>query len=214
MAFGPRWFLGVDVIFDIFFLVVTLVVAVIAFKAHRFFGKGKYLTLGSGFAVLSLSYLLLAITNFMVFAKEGDWEFFWERLLDLSILIGRAYDIRAALFLLGLSILVLLYLRLKDNWANTLILLLVFFGYSLSGDSTSMFYVLASLLLLTIIVKLGEAYLHNPSKHALLVLLGFIGLLTGRVILSVLFVSPLLYVVAHIITLAGFASILASQVMK
>lgn len=214
MALGPRWFLGVDVLFDIFFLAVTLIVAIIALRAHRFFKEGKYFHLGVGFALLALNYLILAITNFLVFAREGEVEFAFERLMNLQVVIAHAHDLRAILFLLALTVLALLYLRIPDLWAKSLIVLLVLFGFALSGDAGSMFYVLASLLLLAIIVKLGESYLRHPSKYALLVLLGFLGILVGRVLLSVLFVSPVLYVVAHIITLAGYSSILASQVVR
>lgn len=216
MALSPPWFLGAESIFDLAFLVVSLLIALRAYQAYKFFDDRRYLMLSVGFSILALSYLVFAATHFLVYLQETG-NFALGRPIDLQETIETSFDIRGLLFLIGLAVLVLLYHKVEKRGLQAFVLLLVLFAYALSGDASSTFYILASILLLFITLPLYKAYKKSRKAPALLVLAGFIALLVGRVILGMLWVNPSaftgvsLYVFSRMITLAGFLCILASQ---
>ncbi len=205
---GPVWFLGVDAAVEAAFFLIALLVTITAIRAYRLLHDARYKTLSWGFGMLSASYLVLAIANAIVAAKlrVGITAHFLEERLEAILSIG--IILHCALFLMGLLALLILYYDVRDMWLRATLVALVLCNLVLAGYHTTAFYVLTVILLASIVLRL---WLQGAYRKRWMVQTGFSLIFTGEIFLGILFLTPLLYVAAHVTALAGFSLILASN---
>ena len=198
------WFSGIDAVFDLIFFLITGLVAYSAFKGYRLLGTRQARLLATGFALISVSYLALSLGNLLSGIMIRDPSF-GVRYVIIATNLG--WFSHSLLFLTGLLVLVALYYKLFDVGLQLLLFFLTIFGFLLSGHLTSGFYALTAVLLLAIIAKIW-----HRKKVSKLILGGFILLFLGEMILSLAFLGTTVYVLGHVVALAGFVSILIRQV--
>lgn len=211
MSLGPTWFLGIDALFDAIFVFITAIISWSGFQAWKFFGDNRYRLFGAGFLALSVSYSILAISNFFVFAEAGPRIAMLFRLVSFHRLFSFGLLLYAIFFLLGLLFLLFLYLEIRDRRTQLLLIVLVLFTVSVGGHISHLFHALLAILFLFIIFELFRKQPCPRSVPGVLVLVGFSFVFIGEVLLSFIIISPHLYVLSHLVTLTGFFSILASQ---
>lgn len=211
MSLGPVWFLGIDALFDAIFVFITAMISWVGFRAWKFFGEDRYRLFGTGFLLLSISYSILAISNFFVFIKAGPRVAMLARLFAEQEIFSFGLLLYAIFFLLGLLFLLFLYLEISDRRTRLLLAILVLFTVSIGGHISHLFHILLAILFLFIIFELFRRQPCPRSVPGVLVLVGFLFVFIGEVLLGAIFLGPQLYVLSHLVTLAGFFSILASR---
>jgi hypothetical protein len=66
-VFSPRWFYGIDIISEIFAVIVTLLISIFSFKIYRFCEDKKYKYLALSFFTLAVAFFFKILTNINVF---------------------------------------------------------------------------------------------------------------------------------------------------
>ncbi|RME31390.1 hypothetical protein D6789_02880 [Candidatus Woesearchaeota archaeon] len=212
--FCPGWFAGFDVVFQAVTVYVTLAVAIMGLRIHRFFGTERYKLHAEGFILLAASYTVLTIAKFAHLAGMlgvkgrppgiGAAAILWFG----NILLG-------AFFVSGLTLLTIAYLRVKDRVQRTLLLVFAIMASLIATFDPrpwafSLLHTLTGTLLIFIIVRL----LKNPKKNrnSYLVIIAFISLVIGEALTSAMHLinSQALYVLSNSMTLAGYVLILVS----
>jgi len=211
---GPEWFIGVETLFDAVFVLVTALVSLAGFRAYMFFKERKYLLLAQGFFFLSASYLLLFVSNLLVYVKSYEAIPLLQRVIEIERIITTGFFLYAILFLIGLVLLIFLYFHIEDVVLRLLIGSLVVFGYMLAGKLTGMFYLLSSILLFFLVVQLYRSWSKSLTMRSLLVFFAIFGIFIGELLLAVLTFGPTMYVAANCVTLVGYLTMLASQVRR
>jgi hypothetical protein len=211
---GPSWFLGTEIIFDAVMMIIAGIITTTGFLAYRFFRDERHQLHTTGFLLITGSYLVIFLSHLMLWLELRELDHSMRELVHVYNLLTVGALLHAVLFLLGLTILVIVYLQINDRLTRTLLCILLLFGVLLSNQVRSAFYLLLVALLVFIVIKLWHNYVSKRSKAALLVLLGFFGLLIGEALLSIMFVSPALYVIAGLVTQISYLLILASLVVR
>lgn len=213
-ALGPTWFLEADVAFDIVFMVVTGIVSMMGFRAYRFFKDERHKQLALGFFFIFASYLLLMLTNLFIYLELREVPYSMHDLVAISNITYVGSLIHMAIFLIGLTLLLFLYLPIKEWSVRFLIIILLSFVILLCYRARTTIYVITAIFLLFILGKLFANFRTKRKGSSLLVLLGFTGVFIGEILLLGLAMSPLFYVGSGVATLVGYLLILASLVVR
>jgi len=200
---GPTWFFGIDAGLEAFAALIAFFVTVAALRIHRISGEKKYAFFTTSFVLLTLSFLVRAVTDFIL------EEIIWVVPQEMS---GKLFFFGYVthIFLALAAYLILFSVTNKvTNWKVTaLIGLILIPAMLISGSYFLSFYVL-SFLLLTFI---AGAYWTNckkvctwPSK---LVFYAFGLLALAQLLFLFEVLKKPMYVWAHIAQAAGYFSLL------
>ena len=209
--FDISLFQRVDFIFDMIFVLVTLLVTLRGFRAYRFFKDEKYWLHSMGFLFLFASYLILAITRYRIYTTDVNLENAFLKLLEIRNMQAAGFALHALFFLVGLAFLLILYIQIYDKTTRLLLTILVFFSAMLSTFIPSMFYVLIAILLLFIIVKLYTHHIKRKQLSSLFVLIGFIMIFIGEAVLGAVLIIPTVFEISRFVTVIGYGCIITSQ---
>lgn len=117
----PDWFFGFDIAMEILFGIITLAVAISAYRIYKISRDRSTKNFGTGFLLISLSYLAWAALNFFALTKidDGLREFALERFA----LFG-AIGLFAHIILLAVGLITLVYATLRIRSLKVYYLLL------------------------------------------------------------------------------------------
>ncbi len=211
---GPTWFLEADVIFDFIFFVTTGIVTLLGFQAYRFFKDEKHKLHSTGFLFLCASYFMLFLSNLYVLLEYREVNISLKEALQIISVSTLGSILHAIFFLVGFTFLIILYFKVEDRAIRWLLIILVLFSVLLADKFRSAFYALVAILLFFIIIKLMQNYKQKKRKNALLVLIGFICIFVGEILMSLIVLTPLMYVAAGIVTLIGYLLIIGGLVVR
>jgi len=145
----PNWFFGADIILELLFAVITLAIALYAFKIYRLSDQRELKFFGISFSFFSLSYLFWAANNFFLLSVLGDES----RELSLQD-IGFYNHIGIYLYLsaLMLGAVTLLYTTLKTESKRTYLLLVILTAttFIFSANKAAPFYTILAIFFLFI----------------------------------------------------------------
>lgn len=216
-SLGPSWFLEADVVFDLIFFIITGVVSWMGFRAYRFFKDDRHRQFALGFFFICSSYLLLTLTNLLIMLEVRrltNLEYTWHDIIAIANLTFIGSLMHAALFLVGLTTLLFLYLQITEKKVKLLVFILVGFVILHSYSTRITIYAVTTIFLLFTLVQLAENYRRKRKRSSLLVMLGFGGVFLGECLLLALFLGPIFYVAAGVTMLIGYLLILTSLVRR
>ncbi|MFC1769257.1 hypothetical protein ACFLZX_05850 [Nanoarchaeota archaeon] len=205
----PSWFFGFGIGLELLFAIITLGLAIFAYRIYKVTDQSQVKLFGISFFLISISYFLQSIFNFLIVSKAN--ENICTALKINSIALFNYYGFYAHIIFMISGLVVLLYMTFKIKRERIFWLLLVtsLLVVYMGRDPFNVFYLLASIYLIFISWHFIENYLKNRrKKKTLLIAVAFIFLLVGRIHFNFVTNHELFYVVGHVLELFAYLFIL------
>ncbi len=222
LVFSPQWFYGVDIIFEILAVIVTLIISLYSFKLYKFTNERSHKYFAVFFMTFAASFLAKIMTNFVLYYQQTVKTALEPVIIKYNLLsksmffFQTGYDVHRFLMLIGLLGIYWLVSKSQDNELRWLISFLLLIITLFSFQTYFVFHFVAAILL-GFIVKHFKSICNRVSKksivHARLNLLAFTLLLFSQVVFIFTWLNTGIYVVAEIIQLAGFTTFLINMLL-
>ena len=205
----PLWFVKYSIGLELIFAIVTLLIAIFAFKIYNLTAQRQLKLFSLGFFATALSYIIWFTLNSFALARLNDQ--------TSMLLIDQTSDIvnlaaygHVILYLTGLAILV--YTTLKSESLRTLTLLIAMsiIPIFVTCNTALLFNVIAAIYLAYLVIHYAAEYKEKRIQNTLYILTAFILLLTGTIELLFSTGHYLNFVIAHICILGSYLLLLAS----
>jgi hypothetical protein len=206
----PDWFFGIDIALELLFAIVTLLVSVNAFKAFRITRDAQLRLFGTAFALLSGSYALQSVFNFLILFGGSDMMSMMRWMMSVSWLPPLLIIGYVVLSITGFVTLAYTTLSQKNRDAYALLLLMALLAVLLSANVLFMYYLISSVLLGFITIQYVAKYLSKQQTRTLLVLVAFVFLLFGKVHFIFSINHGTYYILGHILELVAYMLLLAN----
>lgn len=220
LVFSPKWFYGIDCIFEVISIVVLLLLAYSSYKLYKFTRKKDHLYFGVSFLTLVLAFLAKITTNFEIYFAQAIKQVIGPdvittvtKVVQSSLLFMTGFFVYRLFFLLGLLGLFYIIPRSKERRH---VPVYVYFALIVSLFSTHtyfVFHITAAILLIYISFFLYLNYEKKKKKIPGLTFISFLMLATSQIIFIFVVVNPAIYVAAEIIQLLGFLMLLYSYIL-
>lgn len=220
--FSPNWFYGIDIIFEFFSIIASLLIAFYALRLYKYSNNPNHKHFGYSFLAIALSFFIKILTNLV-----GYFPIIKEQAVSLVSVMYNSFTItytplKFALFmhrsLMLLGLFGIFYIVSKSRERNKIMLFIYFsiitalyvlfdpFGY----NSYRIFYLTTAFLSAFILRYYYAYYKKNKNKKTLLVVESFFFILIGQ--LTFIFTFSNLgingYVLGEIIQFFGFLLLL------
>jgi hypothetical protein len=207
--FVPKWFFGYDIAMELIFTIVTLAVAYYSFKVYNIYKQRASKLFGIAFIFIAASYFLWVLINLFLLSQINEsTEGITINQANIVGLIGLyAYML---LFVIGLSILTYITLKVKGKRIFAFILLMSLFAILISYNKTVAFHIVSSILLVFIVFHYMTEYSQNKNKKTLIVLLAFLFMLCTSINFIFLSINYYYYVSGHLLNLIAYGLILTN----
>lgn len=212
LYYSPRWFYGYDIVLEVFFALITLAVAIYAFKVYKLSGQRELKLFGSAFLLISMSYSLWALLNGFAVTELGTARTILElERANIWRYLGAYAHI--LFFLSGITTLTYMTLKVRSARIFSLIFILVLTSLFLAEEKYLVTYLLSAILLLYVMSSYINQYTGERNRKILLTVLAFVFLFLGRIEFIFSPNKNIFYVVGHVLELAAYFLILASLVL-
>jgi len=214
-TFGPSWFYGIDSVFEIVAMFITLFIAVYSIRIYFLSKLKKFLYFTLAFLFLSASYFIRAIADYVVYssltAHIPNLMLTVQTIAPLPAIYSFVYLIYVFLTFAGFMILVAIFMRIRKVQTVSLLFALVLVLALFSQSRFLAFHLTMIILLLYIVVHLLHNYIKKGTISAFFVLLSMISLLIGHVFFYLSSFDRLFYAVGHVLQLSGFLLLLINM---
>jgi hypothetical protein len=207
---APSWFFGYDVALEFVFAVISIVVALFAFKIFKKTDQKQVKLFGHAFLLIGISYLIQSILNYLIISKANETIC---RAIKLnSIAWFNAFGVYAHIFFMTVGLVLLVYMTFKTDNKKILWLLMItsLLAVFLSINTLYIFYLISTIYLIFISWHFINNYLKNKHTKTLLVAVAFLFLLFGSIHFIFAVNHQLFYVLGHILELFAYLLILAN----
>jgi hypothetical protein len=219
LIYSPAWFYGKDIIIDIISILVLFSIAFFSIKYYNISKtKKNYLYLAASFAIIALSLICKILTNFTIYynvletRQIGFVTFTYQALRSTDTLFFVGFLFYRVLTLLGLYFLYSIYTKQPaSNIFMVVYLLLV--GTYFSQSAYYIFHFTALILLIFITNAYWKNYKKNKHYTSRLLLYSFAIITLSHLISVFVKIDLLLYVIAELIQLAGYITLLITLIM-
>lgn len=211
--FSPRWFYGFDIILELFFAIISLIVAGLAFKIYKKTSQKNVALFGASFSLIGFSYLIQSIINFLIISKVN--QNICQAIKINSISTFNNLGLLVHIFFMTLGLCVLLYITFKQEKIRVLYLLIgiSLLGIFFSKNTLYTFYLFSSIFLTFISWHFISNYLKNKKAQILLIVIAFLFLLFGNLHFLVSVNHQLFYAIGHLLELIAYILILGNYYM-
>lgn len=208
VSFSPSWFYGYDVALELFFAIISIVVAGLAFRIYKKTSQRNVALFGTSFLFIGVSYFIQSIINFLILSKLNEHVCRAIKIQSISAFNNVGLLVHVLFMTIGLSVLV--YLTCKQEKIRMLLLLILIsvFGIFLSKNLLYTFYLFSTMFLILISWHFISNYLKNKKPQTLLIAIAFLFLLFGNFHFLVSVNHQLFYVLGHILELIAYILIL------
>ena len=205
---SPSWFFGYDILFELFYFIIAIVISLYALKVYKTTGQKLAQYFGYGFLFVAAAYLIQSVSNYLVYSKLNSEVCQLANFSSVSIV--DAIGTYAYILLMITGWVVLLFVSLKSDKSRTLWILLSvsIIAIMLSKNPMYVFYLLSSIYLAFIAWHFIENYLRNKQTMTLSVALAFIFLWFGTFHFLISVDHQLFYVIGHILEFLAYMMIL------
>lgn len=214
---GPEWFYGLDTLFETFSIIVSFLVAILAYKVYKLTSQKKYLNFCLAFLMIAAALSFKIISNFVVFYKTVEKSFYGL----FTITYTHSFDFinLAALYLFRFLFLIAFMMILANvlNIKDKRIIALLWFFAALAVIFSNFAYFEFHLVLALIIGFISHHFFKNYSekkrKSALLVMLSFLAIFLSQLMFIVYIYDKTFYVMAETFQLVGFLFLLLAYLI-
>jgi hypothetical protein len=207
---GPEWFSGPDFIFDIFGMIILLVISIFSWKFYEINKKGKHLMMFVAFGVLGASFVFKIITYFMLYLTTfelqvlnvfGQLVYYME---PNNIYFTISFVIYSLLTLVGFYILYTIYEPKLPAKASLLIMYFLIIVTLFTENAYVFLHLTAMILTALITLSLWSNYKKNKLENTKGLAVSFGVLTFSRIffILAALY-SPM-YVIGELVQFGGY----------
>jgi hypothetical protein len=214
IVFTPDWFLNENVLINFFSFVVLSFFTILSYKSYKLDKNKKILYLSAGFALIALAQFAGILTKLVLYYDVSFTQSLGQMMITYQVIksVDIFYQLGFFFFrLLSLMGLYIIYkLPIKKEYTEDFFLALFFITIIslLSKDMIYLFY-LTSLLLLGLITKnYYHIYSRNKSKNTLMLFSAFAVLALSNVILVFFCSHEIPNVIANIIELVSYITLL------
>lgn len=225
LVFSPKWFYGVDIIFEILGIIVALLIAFYSFRIYRFSGKENtnHIYLGLSFLAIAASFAAKVMTNFVLYYQTTVKQEFGTvivkyHLLEKSNLFFQVgYDLHRFLMLLGLFGVYWLVSKSRDVEHQFLFAYLFFIIAIFSFQSFVVFHVTAAVILFMIVKHYlalckGKSW-SRGGRNARINLAAFMLIALSQVVFIFTVFNTLSYVIGEVLQFAGLVLFLVNIIL-
>jgi len=219
----PDWFLGKDVLIDLFSFFILIAFFVFCTKSYRLNHKKNSLFLGIGFFLIALAQLSSIITKLVLYYGNAATYNIGKAIVDSQMVSSvdaiyfSGFFTNELLMLLGLFTIYKLPLK-KDMRKDFLLMLyLLVISTLLSANFPYLFHLTAFFLIASIIRNYSVVYERNKNKNTKVLIIGFYVLALSQVLFmfssigSLFVIADLVELVSYSIFLIVIKGILASH---
>ncbi len=194
----PQWFFGYDVALELLFSIITLLVALYGFKLYKLCNEKQFKYFGFAFLLIAISYFLQSIINVMIIYDLNT------KLMSLmsfqflyNLTIFEIY-IHTLFFVVGLLLLTYNTFKIDNLRVFYLLFIIVMLAIFLSFNKVFMFYLVASVLLLYLVVYYAINYFSTKKTNALIMFIAMTLLLFSTLHFILAVNHGVYYVLGHI----------------
>lgn len=203
-SLSPIWFNGYDVALELFFAVISLIVAGLAFRIYKKTSQRNISLFGISFLFIGVSYLIQSVINYLILSKLNENICRVIKIQSISAFNNFGLLVHILFMTIGLSVLV--YLTCKQEKMRMLFLLILIsvFGIFSSKNILYTFYLFSTVFLIIISWHFISNYLKNKKSKTLMIAIAFLFLLFGNFHFLVSVNHQLFYVLGHILELIAY----------
>jgi len=209
----PRWFFGYDVLFELAFAIMTLIVGMYAYKIYKLSNQGQSKFFGLAFIFISISYFIQSFFNLAIVSKLNEGICRVLKISSINLFNTIGVYVHMVFFMLGLITLTYMTLKVKSRKTYSILCFLIFISLFFSLNKLYLFYILSSFLLIYICVHYLTNYLNNKKAKTLLILIAFLFLLFGSLHFIFSGDHATYYVVGHFLELIAYLLILINLLL-
>ena len=209
----PEWFFGYDVMLELAFAVITLIVSIYAFKIWKLSGQRQSKLFGIAFLFISISYFIQSFLNFAIISQLNENICTALKINSVNVLNSIGLYAYMLFFITGLVTLAYIALKVKNVKAYSLLFAVIIFSLLFNSNNLYLFYFLSSVLLAYVFIHYFVNYLTNKKLNTLLVLIAFAFLLFGSIHFIFSVDHGLYYAMGHFLELIAYMLILVNLVL-
>ena len=216
-VFGPSWFYGIDSGFGVFAMLVTILIGIYSFRIFLIAKDRKYLYFTMAFLFISVSYLIRAAADYVVFrhliGRMPNVVAAVTSVANLPTLYSLGYLVHVFLMFAGFMILVAIFLRIHNIRTLSLLFIFILILSFLSQSKFVAFHVTLLVMLLYIVIHLFRNHMKKKTINSFLVLYSMLSLMVSHIFFFMIIFDKLYYVVGHVLQLVGFSLLLLNLVL-
>ncbi len=218
--FSPRWFYGIDIIFEAFSLIIVFLIARYGYKLYRVSNNKKHKYFSIFFFLIGVAFLFKILSNFDIYyvhkstVQIANTIFYFTTSHISEILFTIGFSVFK--FLTLLSFFGLLYLTWKKNneifWLGLYFLIIVTI---FSHSAYYIFHITMVVMLFFLFTRYYKNYKNSPapSKSSLLIALSFFIVFLSQVAFTTIPFTIIMYVVGEILQLMGYMLLLYDYIL-
>jgi hypothetical protein len=212
LGFCPNWFFQYSIFFELAFAVITLFVALQAFKVYKLSKEKSPMLFGIAFLLLSFSYFIQSALNIGILYKLSQNVNVLHNISQVINLGMNALYTHMIFTLAALVLLVFITLKTKSPKIFILLLTISLLPIYLGRDPVHTFFVLSSIFELFIAYHYLMNYLKNKYIPNFLVFAAFFLLLVSDIHFIFSLNHKIFYVLGHFLELFAYLFILINLV--
>lgn len=209
-TFSPIWFFGYDIALEFAFAVISLIVAILAYKIYKKTSQKTVMLFGTSFLLISISYFIQSLLNFLIISKANEQVCRIIKVQSISLFNQCGMFIHIFFMTIGLAIFVYITFKTENSKPLFLLVLISLLWIFLGQNTIFKFYLLTTVYLIFIGGHYISNYFKNKQTKTLLVAIAFLFLLFGKIHFLISVNHQLLYAIGHILELFAYLLILTN----
>jgi len=213
---GPRWFYGVDYIFELVSVIVGLLISYFSYKTYRYTSQKKYFYFSASFFLVALAFIAKVLATIPVYSKElkietvGLVTVTQQVINRVSWINSLGISVSRLVMLFAFLILLLVTSKIRDKNIIFLLIYLMVISTTMVSAHYIVFHVTLLLLLAMLFLSFRKNWLKVKSLSAKMVMYSFGLLLLSQVLFVFSGLFDSFYVIGESIQLIGYLLLLAS----
>lgn len=213
MYMSPTWFYGYDVIFELVFAIISLVIAWFAFKIFKASDQRFAKYLGISFLLIGVSYILHSLFNFLAISKLNQNVCGIMKISSIALFDTVGLYLHMLFFLLGIILILFVVLKSKTKLMLYLLLAVSLTAMIFSNNPSLTYYLLSSIYLAIIAWHYIINFIEHKQTKTLLIALAFLLLFFGSFHYFFSVNHQFFYVIGHFLELIAYILILVNFYM-
>ncbi len=214
IEFSPKWFNGVDCLFEAIGLIVTVLIAFYSLRLYKFSKDERYKHFSWSFLAIALAFFFKILTNFTFYNQflERHTHGLYTVTFNVTHSVTPFYVGGMVLYyiltLAGLAGIYHVIDKRSDLKQTLLTIYLITVIALFSVRSYFVIHLTAAIFLAAIVYNLYKNYAQQKNKKPLLTLVSFSVILASQTAFIFVVLNNYMYVVAEAVQLGGFALLL------
>ena len=217
--YSPRWFYGIDSIFEIVSVIVGLLIAYYGYKTYRYTSQRRYLHFAASFFLVAAAFFTNILSNLILYTNSLEKKIIGITTANVYVVkqitwistIGSFISV--FLMLLAFLILFVTIYKINDKKINFLLFYLIIVATLYSKHSYIFFHGTLGVLTALIFVYYYKNYSAKQTKNRGLVASSFFVMALSQLLFIISAFSEVMFVVAQSTQLLGYLVLLSTIIL-